>query len=114
MDQGHLIAAARYIELNPVKAGIVTNANDYPWSSAHAHLFGKDDSLVKASSLLEMVKDWKTFLSSEPEPDSVRNILEHARTGRPLGSEEFVSRLEALTGLKLKRKKPGPKENSEN
>jgi putative transposase len=57
MDEQYLIAAARYIELNPVKAGVVKRPQDYKWSSAKAHLQGKDDVLVKAGPLLEIIDD---------------------------------------------------------
>lgn len=41
MDEKHLYYAARYVELNPVRAGICNKAEDYLWSSARCHL-GKD------------------------------------------------------------------------
>jgi putative transposase len=41
MDEPHLLAAARYVELNPVRAGLVAKAGDWPWSSAQAHLRGE-------------------------------------------------------------------------
>lgn len=47
MDEKYLIAASRYIELNPVRAGLVSDAEDYPWSSCRAHLNNEDDILVK-------------------------------------------------------------------
>jgi len=37
MDEQYLLAAARYIELNPVRAKLTKNPEDYPWSSAAAH-----------------------------------------------------------------------------
>ena len=46
MDEPHLLAAARYIALNPVVAGLVRHAGDWPWSSARAHLAGEDDELA--------------------------------------------------------------------
>src|SRR6266851_3805922 len=49
MDDHYTLAAARYVELNPVRAGIVTCAEDYPWSSARPHLVGRDDCLLKVA-----------------------------------------------------------------
>lgn len=40
MDEAHLMAAARYVALNPVRAGLVKHARDWPWSSVRAHLRG--------------------------------------------------------------------------
>jgi putative transposase len=47
MDEAHLIAAARYIALNPVRARLVARPQDWDWSSARAHLAGRDNELVK-------------------------------------------------------------------
>jgi len=43
LDEPHTLAAARYIEQNPVRAGLAATPWDYPWSSAAAHVAGKDD-----------------------------------------------------------------------
>jgi putative transposase len=43
MDNAHLLAAARYVKLNPVRAGLCRLAGDWPWSSARAHLCGLVD-----------------------------------------------------------------------
>ena len=64
MDETHLLAAARYVELNPVRARLMKRAQDYPWSSARAHLAGGDDKLVKAGPLLALVGDWAGFLAA--------------------------------------------------
>ena len=58
MDEPDLVAAARYVELNPVRAGLVTNPADWAWSSARAHLLGQDDCLVKVAPLLAIIPDW--------------------------------------------------------
>ncbi len=57
MDEAHLLACARYVELNPVRAKLVGAAEDWPWSSARAHLAGRDDGLVAAAPLLDMAPD---------------------------------------------------------
>lgn len=108
MDEKYLLAAALYVEMNPVRANLVTDAAAWPWSSAQAHLSKKDDGLVKVSPLLEMVGDWKTFLAGANE-ELLNNIRKHERSGRPLGSEEFVESLEADLNRTLKPEKPGPK-----
>jgi putative transposase len=108
MDENYLLAAALYVEMNPVRANLATDAAAWPWSSAQAHLAEKDDGLVKVSPLLEMVGDWKTFLSGSNE-ELLNDIRKHERSGRPLGSEEFVESLEADLNRTLKPEKPGPK-----
>ena len=114
LDQRHLIAAARYIEHNPVKAGMVKQPEHYRWSSAVPHLQRKDNSLVRVSPLLDMVPGWAKFLASDPDPEALAQILRHSRTGRPVGSVDFISTLETLTGRTLKPQKPGPKARMQN
>jgi putative transposase len=64
MDDPYLLAGPRYVELNPVRAGLVARACDWPWSSARAHLSGRDDQFVKIAPLLGMIPDRCAFLSS--------------------------------------------------
>ena len=109
MDEPYLLAAARYVELNPVRAGMVTSAAAWPWSSARAHLSRQDDRLVKVAPLLAMIADWNAFLDSAVPEEELRHLRRHGRTGRPLGDESFVGRLETLAGRALIPQKRGPK-----
>ena len=109
MDEPYLLAATCYVELNPVRAKLVEHASQWPWSSAKAHLKGRDDRLVKVKPLLAMVGNWKAFLRSAIAEEELRDLREHGRTGRPLGSSHFLDHLESLVGRVLKRQKPGPK-----
>ena len=113
MDEPHLLAAARYIELNPVRAGLVAKAENWPWSSARAHLAGRDDQLVKVAPLLTMIPDWCAFLNSAMPEEELRDIRQHSRTGRPLGDETFLDRLEGMVGRLLKPQKRGRKPKKE-
>jgi len=112
MEQNHVLAAARYVELNPVRAGLVEKPEEYPWSSTRAHLSGHDDSLVKVLPLLEMVKNWGGILSDTPAGHEIEEIRRHENTGRPLGSDAFVAKLEQGLSRILRRQKPGPKRNT--
>jgi putative transposase len=109
MDENYLLATARYIEMNPVAAGLVAHPGDYPWSSARTHLSGEDDPLVQQTSLLPaMVGNWRDFLSLSHE-DELKVLKRHERTGRPLGSDPFVHQLEGELSRPLQPRKPGPK-----
>ena len=55
MDDEHLVLAVRYIKMNQVAAGLVEHPEEYPWSSARAHLEGKDDGITQDTALLEIV-----------------------------------------------------------
>ncbi len=116
MDQPHLLMAARYIELNPLRARLAGGAADYPWSSARAHLAGHDDRLVKTAPLLALVDDWAGFLGAgSPEAETAaaaETLRRHGRSGRPLGGEDFVAALEESLGRRFTPRKPGPKSGS--
>lgn len=106
MDEQYLLAAVKYVELNPVKAKLCRMPWDWRWSSANAHLAGRDDLLVKVGPMLGRIADWAMYLESDC--DTCDELLDrYSRTGRPLGDEQFVRRLESLTGAVLARKRPG-------
>ena len=111
MDERYLTCTARYIELNPVRAKLVKRPEDYKWSSAKAHLQGENDILVKVDPLSAIVGNWQDLLDTELSEEDRNSIRQHERTGRPMGSEDFLSRLEQMTGRVLKRQKPGPKKH---
>lgn len=109
MDERYLIAAARYIELNPFRAGLTDKAERYAWSSAAAHIKGKDDQLVKTAPLLHMISDWKGYLAEDVSAEEIDKFRYHERTGRPLGNDSFVTKIERTLRRFLKKQKPGPK-----
>ena len=109
MDEKHLYYAARYVELNPVRAGICKQAEDYLWSSALAHLNIREDKYVSVQPLLSRFPDWRYYLNEETDPRWTKTHRSHSSTGRPLGSKEFVSALELSTGRILTLLKRGPK-----
>jgi putative transposase len=108
MDESYLMAAVRYVELNPVRAGMVGRPEDYRWSSARAHFEGKDDGLVAVRPMLDRVSSWREFLSTSKR-DEVEVIQNHTRTGRPLGRSEFVTGLEKMLGRPMRPRKAGRK-----
>lgn len=109
MDEAHLLACARYVELNPVRAKLVARAREWRWSSARAHLAGVDDGLVRVAPLCTRVPDWAAFLRQGVSEADYRALRAGERTGRPLGGLRFVARLERRLGRVLARQKPGPK-----
>ena len=106
LSERHLYAAIRYVERNPVRAKIVHMAQDYRWSSAKAHVYKTKDKLLDSHFLTDEIKDWANFLAADDDPDDITLLRRHANTGRPLGGNEFIVRLEALSGKVLRRQKP--------
>jgi putative transposase len=109
MDDVYLGHALRYVELNPVRAGMVVSPGDYAWSSARAHLENRDDPLIHGTKLPAQIGNWAEFLSIDV-PGLERDLIErHSRTGRPLGDRRFVAALEKKLHRPLKPQKPGPR-----
>ncbi|MBS1270858.1 MAG: hypothetical protein MAG794_01826 [Gammaproteobacteria bacterium] len=109
MDEQHLLAAVRYTELNPVRAGLCERPEAWPWSSARAHLNTADDKLVDVKPMLNRIGDWKCYLTPDDADAELVCIRNHTKTGRPAGGDEFLDQLEAATGRVLRKAKPGRK-----
>jgi putative transposase len=117
MDEAHLMTAVRYVELNPVKAGLARRAEDWPWSSARAHVSGKPDGLTDPQALAGLCRNWRATLrrgldAGDLDADAEAAIEAHQRTGRPWGGQDFIERLEAETGRALKKRRPGRKSSA--
>lgn len=110
MDERHLITAARYIALNPVRARLAETAEDWPWSSARAHILGRNDALVSVGPLLERIDNMAELFSLSPSLDREFDALREAeKTGRPLGDKTFVLNLEHRLDRCLTPQVRGPK-----
>lgn len=108
MDEPHTLAAMRYIELNPVRAGLCVRADQWPWSSVHGHMQTQDDELLDECELSQGITDWPQFLTEETEACLIKSLRIHTSSGRPVGDECFINRLEATTGRRIRLRKPGP------
>ena len=109
LDERYLLAVTRYILLNPVKAMIVKKPWDYKWSSIKHHMMIDNGFLIKDNLLRGLIGDWKDFLHTLTGDDDVRLFQLHERTGRPLGNNAFIEKLESLLKTNLKKKKAGRK-----
>lgn len=103
VDQdAYLWAVARYIEQNPVRAAMVRRPEDYPYSSARAHGgLTPDDVLGEGLFPTARRDEYVQFLRSGIPEDQLRDIRGSTRTGRPLGTGEFVANLELSLGKRL-------------
>jgi putative transposase len=110
MDESHLIAAVRYVGLNPVRARLVARAQDWPWSSVRAHLAGQDDDLVMVAPILSRIPDFTALAAAHPEDEhAFAGIRAAEGTGRPLGNAQFIEGLERILGRPIARRAPGRK-----
>lgn len=111
MGDGHLIAAVRYVSLNPVRTRLVAQAEEWPWSSVRAHLARADDELVNVAPVPSRVSDFAALIAprSTAEEQLFAGIRSSERTGRPLGNAEFIAGLERILGRPIARRAPGRK-----
>lgn len=85
----HLWAAARYVERNPVRAGLVERAEHSAWSSARAHCGMEGSALLSAyRPFLGLEAWWSAWLADE-DSEHAERMRKAARTGRPLGEASF-------------------------
>ena len=108
-----MIAAVRYVALNPVRARLVAKARDWPHSSARAHLKGRDDGLVRVRPVLDRVARFADLLDTQADDAAFAALRRSEWIGRPLGSESFTKRAEALLGRTLSPAKRGPKRKTQ-
>ncbi len=102
MDEGYLVRCARYVGLNPVRAGLVRRAIDWPWSSVRAHVERRHDRLLTPSPLIELLgPDLSRFFEVDVDDEALRRLRASAKTGRPLGQESWVRGLEQTLGRAL-------------
>ena len=110
LDDWHLWAALRYAELNPVRAGMVTAAEQWRWSSAAAHcgLETPDPMLeIRAWRQRWDAASWREFLGQGTTEVELNAIRQCTHTGRPLGGSDFVKELERETQRRLAPRKGG-------
>ena len=113
MDEDYLLTCARYVELNPLGAGLARRPENWGRSSARARLKGREDGVVKVAALLDRMPDWRTFLAGGLDETVMEAIRSHGRTGHPLGSAEFFDKLEAILGRNVRPHNQGGQEKPE-
>jgi putative transposase len=102
MDDDYLMACARYVGLNPVRAGLTERAVEWPWSSVRAHVDGRADPLLTPGPLAGRIGDrLDRFYDVDLEQEALRKLRRASSTGRPLGAAAWVKALEAATGRAL-------------
>lgn len=107
MDEAYCYATVKYVENNPVRANMVSSAQHYHFSSAKYHVYNRSDNLVVRCFLQDKIHDWKAYLNEEI--NDLDQIRKHGKTGRPLGSKEFIEKIEKTLGRIIGKQKPGPK-----
>jgi putative transposase len=108
MDTRHAINSAAYIELNPVRAGMVDKPWEYRWSSAAFHTgIVKKDPVIEERGFCWSCREWKEFISRPVIVTEAEKVC--FRTGRPLGDSEFIAKAEQISGRVLRPQPAGRK-----
>jgi len=114
-EKRYLLEVYRYIELNPVRAEMVTDPGDYSWSSYQINGLGKvsdlctphHEYLCLGKDTLDRQKTYRELVSHPVDGELLKEIRENTHKGMAVGSDRFKEELEALTGRRLKSKKRG-------
>ena len=107
LDSDHLYEAIRYVELNPLRAGVSGRPDTYKWSSARKHLTGKGDIVLNDVSKHLEIDNWRAYLKEKMDEEIVKRIRANTKTGRPAGDDKFVKKIEKKTGMNFNFKKVG-------
>jgi len=102
---GYLLTCYRYMELNPVRAGMVAGPGDYPWSAYRANALGEADELVTSHPLyLALGRDekqrqagYRALFRSRVDDSEMAAIREATNKAWVLGNDQFRARIEELT-----------------
>jgi putative transposase len=108
LDEQHLWAAVRYVELNPVRAGMTPRAEDHVWSSAAAHCgLAPAGLLAPGRCFPGPVEDWHEWLASGLDATTAERLRANTLAGRPSGDAAFVRHLELTLRRALRRPRRG-------
>ena len=113
----YLLACQRYIEMNPVRAGLVTHPSEYHWSSYHTNALGRHSGfLVPHESYLSLGLDeprrlaaYRGLVDQALPTDLIEEIRYATNKGLAFGTEQFKKSIENSSGQSAWLKKPGPK-----
>jgi putative transposase len=107
----HLLLVCRYSEANPLRAGMVRRAQDWPYSSVHwsAGLAGEDEPppVPLAPWPVERPRDWLACLNEPLGPSQLDRLRTSARRGRPFGDDAWTRRTAQRLGLEHTLRDPG-------
>ena len=113
----YLMVCSRYIELNPVRAGMVADPGEYKWSSYCAQALGRHVSMWTPHAEYEHLGStkrarqiaYRSLFEEELEAELISEIKHAQQTGFVLGTEKFRLQFEDLTGFAQSHKKRGRK-----
>ena len=114
-DDRYLLTCYRYIELNPVRAGMVLRPEDYPYSSHRHNAFGATDALVTSHSVYwslattaeQRLAAYRALFASELGPELLALVRDTTNACQILGNKRFKDRIQSILGRAVRPGKPG-------
>lgn len=114
-EENYLLQLCRYIELNPVRAGMVQQPSEYVWSSYAIHALGKSSELWSPHSLYlalsnipqERQAKYRDLFKHQVEGELLEEIRQEVNKGMALGNARFKADIERLTGRRMTTNKSG-------
>jgi putative transposase len=110
LDEAHFWTALRYVEQNPLRAGLVDRATGYEWSSAVAHTTGEDDrKLLDMSKWAAMMDpgEWRRVLARQPAREELRALRKCTHRGWPLAGDRALAKIEKVLGRRVRPLRTG-------
>ena len=109
LDNSYLWQAIRYVEQNPVRAGLVRKSEEYPWSSAMYHCGLEEHSRIifEDDEYKSMFDDWRTYLAEVPDDEALAVLRRRTMTGIPCGDDRFINMISRSVGRRIVERSRG-------
>jgi putative transposase len=102
-----LLTVARYIERNPLRAGLVDRAEKWPWSSLHARLHGSAEEKAILADIPDLPRDWILRVNRPETPAELESLRVAVNRGRPFGERDWARSAAAKCGLESTLREKG-------
>ncbi len=117
----YLLLCCRYIELNPVRAGITDNPGSYPWSSYIARVCKDGNSIHYGKDLIDLdpaflglgetiaarIEEYQNFIQDNIAPEELKFIRESIKRGQLTGNSKFEEAVQQIIGRRIERRSQG-------
>jgi putative transposase len=108
LDERYLWAAIRYVEGNPVRAGMVETAEEHKWASAAAHCGKRGDEILSSDlPVEEVIQDWSMWSRESDKEEEIDTLRRNTQKGLPCGGDSFIPEMEKKLKRSLRFRLPG-------
>ncbi len=119
--EGYLLRCCRYVELNPVRAGLVAKPEEYSWSSCQERVMSKEGSMLDQDFIFngfgktdqERIFHYKAFMDEGVPMAEKKLINESVNRNQLTGNHRFIDEIERRVGIRIERRGRGRPANEE-